>query len=77
MQKAHAGIIPHLTIGTGSDLAEMRAAADAVAVHLPVRCEVTELSLVVRDSTTKRWKVGARFPLTSRFRRCHREEQAD
>jgi 2'-5' RNA ligase len=63
---AHDAIIPHLTIGTGSDLVEMRAAADAVAVQLPVRCEVTELSLVVRDSTTSRWKVGARFPLTGR-----------
>jgi len=59
---AHDEIIPHVSIGMNNDVDAMRVAAEAVAKQLPVQCEAAELSLVVRDSTTKLWKVGRSFP---------------
>ena len=43
---AAPGLVPHLTIGQGDGLAELRAAAEAVRPLLPIATEATEVTLM-------------------------------
>ena len=61
-------VVPHLTIGQGGDLAELRAAAEAVRPLLPIATEATEVTLMAgpRPGSSEpagRWQFVASFPL--------------
>ena len=57
-------VVPHLTIGHDHPPAELRAAAEAVAEHLPIHCRVTSLRLTTgRPEPGGRWSALAEFPL--------------
>ena len=57
-------VVPHLTIGHDHPPAALRAAADAVAAHLPIHCRVTSLRLAAgRPEPGGRWSTLAEFPL--------------
>ncbi len=64
-----ADVVPHLTVGDGGDLADLRAAAEAVRRHLPVEARVTEVTLMAGpapgnlDTPPGQWRTLATFPL--------------
>lgn len=60
-QGAHDDPIPHLTIGQGGPLDDMRRAADAVDERLPIRGRAAALDLIVLEAAV--WAQRARFPL--------------
>ena len=67
--------VPHLTIGHGGDLTELRAAAEAVRPLLPIPTEATEVTLMAGPDPARppvppgpaeppgRWQRVASFPL--------------
>ena len=65
----YADVIPHLTIGDGGDLAQMRSAAEAVRRHLPVEARVTEVTLMAGPAPGNlaippgQWRTLTAFPL--------------
>jgi 2'-5' RNA ligase len=65
-----AAVIPHLTIGEGAALADLRVAAAAVRPHLPIAAEATEVTLMTGPPPRSappggRWTTVAAFPLVS------------
>jgi 2'-5' RNA ligase len=58
---AHGDPVPHLTVGQGGPLDDMRRAADAVDERLPIRSRATALDLIVLEAAV--WAQRARFPL--------------
>ena len=62
-------VVPHLTIGQGGDLAELRAAAEAVRPLLPIATEATAATLMAgpRPAASSEaagpWQLVASFPL--------------
>lgn len=64
-----AEVIPHLTIGDRDDRAALRAAAEAVQVHLPVATRVTQITLMAGPAPGNlsippgQWRTLATFPL--------------
>jgi hypothetical protein len=69
---SYADVIPHLTIGDKGDLADRRAAAQAVSRHLPVGARVTEVTLMTgpapgnTENPPGQWRTLATFPLGAR-----------
>ena len=67
-------VVPHLTVGQGDGLAELRAAAEAVRPLLPIAAEATEVTLMTGPDPRRqpgqpgqpgRWQTVASFPLGS------------
>jgi 2'-5' RNA ligase len=56
-------VVPHLTIGYGTDLAALRAAEEAVSTHLPIQGRATEVVLLSQGAASGRWVRTAVFPL--------------
>ncbi|MEV4534006.1 2'-5' RNA ligase family protein [Asanoa sp. NPDC049518] len=56
-------VVPHLTIGHDVPLADLTAAADAVAARLPLRAEPREVLLMVGAPEPDAWRTVARFAL--------------
>jgi 2'-5' RNA ligase len=62
-------VVPHLTIGHDGDLAELRAAAEAVSPLLPIATDATEVTLMAgpRPAASSEpagpWQCVASFPL--------------
>ena len=62
-------VVPHLTLGHVGNLAELRAAADAVRPLLPIAAEATEVTLMTgprpgaSSEPASRWQFVASFPL--------------
>jgi 2'-5' RNA ligase len=63
---AHPDTVPHLTIGHGHGLAELRAAAEAVRPLLPIATEATRVILMAGPDPARQpgpWQTVASFPL--------------
>ena len=63
---AHPDTVPHLTIGHGHGLAELRAAAEAVRPLLPIATEATRVTLMAGPDPARQpgpWQTVAWFPL--------------
>jgi 2'-5' RNA ligase superfamily len=63
---AHQDPVPHLTIGHGDDLTELRAAAEAVGPLLPIATEATQVTLMTGPDPGRQpgpWQTVASFPL--------------
>jgi 2'-5' RNA ligase len=60
-------VVPHLTIGGPSrgTVDELRLAADAVAVQLPLRTRVQEVAVLAGSSNAGSWRTVAHVPLGS------------
>ena len=62
----HEDVVPHLTVGHDGELAELRAAAEAVSPLLPIAAEATEVTLMTGPDPGRqpgRWHTVASFPL--------------
>lgn len=58
-----ADVVPHLTIGHDVPVADLAAAAEAVAAQLPLRAEAREVWLMVGAPEPDAWRRAARFAL--------------
>ena len=57
-------VVPHLTIGHDHPPAVLKAAAEAVAEHLPIRCRAASMRLAAgRPEPGDAWTTLAEFPL--------------
>jgi hypothetical protein len=56
-------VIPHLTVGLGQPLADLRAAEEALQAALPIEAEATAVTLMTGSPSGGRWATTARFPL--------------
>jgi 2'-5' RNA ligase len=61
-------VVPHLTVGYGHDLRELRAAEEAVRAHLPIDARASTITLVTQQSPGCRWDETATFALPERKR---------
>jgi hypothetical protein len=58
-----AEVIPHLTVGHGHPVSDLRAAEVAVKPHLPIDGQVTAVTLVTRQSVGAHWTTAVTFSL--------------
>jgi 2'-5' RNA ligase len=56
-------VVPHLTVGKGHPVTDLRAAEESVEEHLPVDGHATEVTLVTQQSAGGRWTRAAVFAL--------------
>ena len=59
----HSDVVPHLTVGIGHPVADLRAAEESVRVHLPVDGHATAVTLMTEQSAGGRWAKAATFAL--------------
>ena len=59
-------VVPHLTVGDGADLADLRRAADDVERHLPIRGHAREVHLIVGSDKAASWTTSEAFALRAR-----------
>jgi 2'-5' RNA ligase len=57
-------VVPHLTIGHGHSLNELRTAEDAVQAHLPIEASVGAITLMTEQSAGGHWTKTATFALS-------------
>jgi hypothetical protein len=53
--------VPHLTIGYGHPLSDLRAAEEAVQAHLPIDARASAVALMIQLSPGGRWVRTANF----------------
>lgn len=56
-------IVPHLTVGHGASVPQLRAAAEELAGGLPVHASVRSARLMVGSRAPGSWSTVAEFPL--------------
>jgi 2'-5' RNA ligase len=56
-------VVPHLTVGQGHPVSDLRAAESAVQSHLPIDAQATAVTLVTRQFAGGRWTATATFSL--------------
>ena len=56
-------VVPHLTIGRGHPLQDLRTAEDSVQAHLPIEAGVTAITLMTEQSAGGHWAKTATFGL--------------
>ena len=56
-------VVPHLTVGHGHPVADMRAAEKSVRAHLPIGAYAAAVTLMTEQSPGGRWARAARFSL--------------
>jgi 2'-5' RNA ligase len=56
-------VVPHLTVGYGHTLNDLRAAEEAVRAHLPIDACATTITLMTQQSPGGRWGKAAAFAL--------------
>jgi 2'-5' RNA ligase len=56
-------VVPHLTVGKGHPVSDLRAAEESVRAHLPIDGHATEVTLVTQQSAGGRWTGAATFAL--------------
>ena len=61
----HDVVVPHLTVGHGHPLDELRDAEAAVRPYLPIEASVDAVTLVTEQSTGGPWAKAAAFALAS------------
>ena len=54
-------VVPHLTVGKGHPVSDLRAAEESVRAHLPIDGHATEVTLVTQQSAGGRWTGAATF----------------
>ena len=54
-------VVPHLTIGYGHPLSDLRAAEEAVQAHLPIEARASRVGLMAQLSPGGRWIKTANF----------------
>lgn len=59
----HDDVIPHLTVGHGQPLSDLRAAEDSVRPCLPVEARVTAVTLMTEQSVGGQWARSASLAL--------------
>jgi hypothetical protein len=59
----HDDVIPHLTVGSGHPVQDMRAAEKAVREHLPIGACAAAVTLMTEQSAGGQWARAARFAL--------------
>jgi 2'-5' RNA ligase len=57
-------VVPHLTIGYGHPLSDLRAAEEAVQAHLPIEARASRVGLMAQLSPGGRWVKTASFSFT-------------
>jgi len=62
-QGQHEVVIPHLTVGHGHPLSDMRAAEESVSASLPVEARVSTVTLMTEQSAGGQWARSASFAL--------------
>jgi hypothetical protein len=55
--------VPHLTVGHGQPLAELRAAEQSVRPELPIKAQATAVTLITQQSASGPWTSAATFAL--------------
>ena len=56
-------VVPHLTIGHGHRVSELRAAEESVQAHLPIEADATAVTLMTEQSAGGQWAKAAVFAL--------------
>jgi 2'-5' RNA ligase len=56
-------VIPHLTVGHGQALDDLRAAEESIQTHLPIDAHATAVSLITQQAGGGRWIRNAAFSL--------------
>jgi hypothetical protein len=56
-------VVPHLTVGHGHPLNDLRAAEDSVQARLPIEASATAATLVTQQSEGEHWITAATFTL--------------
>ena len=56
-------VVPHLTVGHGHPVTDLRAAEESVRMHLPIDGYATAVTLVTEDCAGGRWARAATFAL--------------
>jgi hypothetical protein len=56
-------VVPHLTIGHGHPLNDLRTAKDSVQAHLPIDGYTTAVTLMTQQSAGAHWTKAATFTL--------------
>ncbi len=56
-------VVPHLTIGHGHPVADLRAAEDTVQFHLPIKASAAAITLMTQRSAGGHWTKAATFLL--------------
>jgi 2'-5' RNA ligase len=56
-------VVPHLTIGHGRPLNDLRTAEDSVQGRLPIEASATAVTLMTQQSAEGHWTKTATFPL--------------
>jgi 2'-5' RNA ligase len=56
-------VVPHLTVGYGHTLRDLRAAEEAVRAHLPIDARASTVTLMTQQSPGGRWGTTAAFAL--------------
>jgi hypothetical protein len=59
----HVEVVPHLTVGHGHPVSDLRAAEAAVAPCLPIDGHATQVTLMTGPAAGGRWTTAATFPL--------------
>ena len=59
----YSDVVPHLTVGIGHLVADLRAAEESVRAHLPVDGHATAVTLMTEQSAGGRWTKAATFAL--------------
>jgi 2'-5' RNA ligase len=61
-----ADSVPHLTVGHGHSVSDLRAAEESVRAHLPIDAQATHVVLLTRQSSWRQWARAGAFPLGGR-----------
>ena len=56
-------VVPHLTVGHGHPLNDLRAAEVSVQAHLPIEAHATTVTLMTQQSAGGHWRKAAAFTL--------------
>jgi 2'-5' RNA ligase len=59
----YSDVVPHLTVGQGHLVADMRAAEESVREHLPIEARAAAVTLMTEQSAGGQWARAARFTL--------------
>lgn len=61
----HDDVVPHLTVGHGHPISELRTAEDAIQAHLPIDASVAAITLMTEQSAEGHWAKTATFALSA------------
>lgn len=56
-------VVPHLTVGHGHPVSDLRAAEESVRTRLPIDCHATAVTLMTQESAGGRWLKPASYTL--------------